>query len=225
MNAAELVTRARHILLNFNGPVCTVFGHLPDHVAADRLRARLAEFEQPLPADVAQAHDPFEVLAHAHTLGRTVAYEVETVFREVEVEAVRNAPQAPALPPALEHLAAHDRAVTIVSNNSTTAVEAYLQQEGLSRYVSDIAARTPTDIDRLKPDPHLLHRAMTAHGTSPSECLMIGDSSSDIQAARAAGIAVVAYANKPAKHQRLAAHHPDAIIRDLSELMPDRATT
>ncbi|WP_019806723.1 HAD family hydrolase [Saccharomonospora halophila] len=226
MNAAKLVTRARHILLDFDGPVCAVFSHLPDHAAADRLRARLAELEQqPLPADVAQAHNPFDVLAHAHTLGRTAALEVETVFREAEVQAVRNAQQAPELCPALQHFAAHDRVVTIVSNNSAAAVEAYLQQEGLSRYVSDIAARTPTDIDRLKPDPHLLHRAMTAHGTSPGECLMIGDSSSDIQAARAAGTAVVAYANKPGKHQRLAAHHPDAIIRDLTELMPNRATT
>jgi hypothetical protein len=53
------------------------------------------------------------------------------------------------------------------------------------------------------------------HGEDP----LVGDSDTDITAARRAGTAVVAYANKPGKHDLLAAHRPDAVIDDLHELV------
>jgi phosphoglycolate phosphatase-like HAD superfamily hydrolase len=47
---------------------------------------------------------------------------------------------------------------------------------------------------------------------------MIGDSVTDIQAAKAAGTKVIAYANKPGKRERFAAHQPDALIDSMTVL-------
>ncbi len=168
------------------------------------------------------AHDPFEVLAYAIRIDDSTARAVEDAFRVGEVEAVDKAPQTPDLPAVLDYLASDGRVVTIVSNNSTDAVETYLRTTGLGRYISSVSARTVDDAGRLKPQPHLLQQAMAIHGTSPGECLMIGDSTTDIQAARAAGTLVVAYANKPGKRERLAAHQPDAIIDHMADLLPQR---
>ncbi|SFP83865.1 haloacid dehalogenase superfamily, subfamily IA, variant 3 with third motif having DD or ED/haloacid dehalogenase superfamily, subfamily IA, variant 1 with third motif having Dx(3-4)D or Dx(3-4)E [Saccharomonospora viridis] len=154
--------------------------------------------------------------------GTEIAGTVEAAFQATEVEAVSQAPQAPGLPAVLDYLTSEGRIVTIVSNNSTVAIETYLRQAGLDHYVAGVSARTAADITRLKPNPHLLQQAMTTHGTRPGECLMVGDSVTDIHAAHAAGTPVVAYANKPGKHERLAAHHPDAIISELTRLIPQR---
>ena len=52
----------------------------------------------------------------------------------------------------------------------------------------------------------------------PGACVLIGDSITDITAARAAGTAVVGYANKPDKHHSFATHQPDAIISSMDEI-------
>lgn len=49
---------------------------------------------------------------------------------------------------------------------------------------------------------------------------MIGDSLSDIQAAKAAGTMSIGYANKPGKHDRMLALNPDAVVDRLEDLIP-----
>lgn len=48
---------------------------------------------------------------------------------------------------------------------------------------------------------------------------MVGDSVADIEAAQAAGVGVVAYANRPGKRSRLADHEPDALATEISLLI------
>ena len=51
---------------------------------------------------------------------------------------------------------------------------------------------------------------------------MIGDSPSDIQAARQAAAAAIAFANKPTKRDRLAALHPDATVDRMADLTAEQ---
>jgi phosphoglycolate phosphatase-like HAD superfamily hydrolase len=48
--------------------------------------------------------------------------------------------------------------------------------------------------------------------------VLIGDSATDIEAARAARTAVIAYANKPGKQDRFVPLRPDALITAMSDL-------
>lgn len=72
----------------------------------------------------------------------------------------------------------------------------------------------------VKPDPEILTRTIAAAGGVPGHAIMIGDSLTDIQTARAADIPVVAvdfgYSERP-----VADYAPDAVISHFSQL-PDQ---
>ena len=89
------------------------------------------------------------------------------------------------------------RQVAAVSNNSQAAVTAYLDRHGIE--LDAIVGRTSADPALLKPSPHLVIRALDALSATADEAVLIGDSPSDIVAARHAGIATIGYANKPGK--------------------------
>ncbi|WP_244199726.1 HAD family hydrolase [Amycolatopsis thailandensis] len=108
--------------------------------------------------------------------------------------------------------------MTIVSNNSVDAVRSFLGLHELAEDVRRISARTTSDPARLQPHPALLDAAVKALGTSPRQCVMIGDSAADVLAARAAGVASVALATTPAKRRTLAALDPDALVTTLADL-------
>jgi beta-phosphoglucomutase-like phosphatase (HAD superfamily) len=63
----------------------------------------------------------------------------------------------------------------------------------------------------MKPNPQPVTATVTALAVTPGACVLVGDSVSDIEAARAAGVHTIGYANKPSKHDRLAAAGADAI--------------
>jgi phosphoglycolate phosphatase len=48
---------------------------------------------------------------------------------------------------------------------------------------------------------------------------MVGDSTTDVHAARAAGVRAIGYANKPGKRERLARAGADAIVTDMASLV------
>lgn len=211
-----MVARSRAILLDFDGPVCAVFGGLSNkHVAAE-LRAM---FDGSLPDVINSSSDPFDVLNYAARLDG-VAQPVERRLSELEVEAVRTAPPTPGTADALAFFARLELPVVIVSNNSDAAVRAYLNAHGLNGQIAHISARTTADPNLLKPNPALLQQAISLVNTPPETCLMIGDSASDIEAAHSAHTPVISFANKPGKRAHMTQHQPDVIIDHMSELVP-----
>ena len=87
-----------------------------------------------------------------------------------------------------------------------------------------VSARIRPDPALLKPSPHLIEQAMTGLGAPPAECVLVGDTTTDMQATRLAGIDSIGYANKPGKHDSLAAAGATAVISSLADLvLPLRA--
>lgn len=214
--AADIVRKYTHVLLDFDGPICAVFGALSDQAVADRLRTLLPGA---LPAAVAATNDPFEVLRYAEARSLEVQARVEGELTRLEVTAIADAPDTPDAAQVIRRLHESGQTVTIVSNNSASAVNAYLQSRVLSDYVAGISAREQVRPLMLKPHPHLLQVAMTNLDSDPSECIMIGDSVSDIHAAYRAHTAVVVLANKIGKRDRFEPHHPSAIVDHMSQLI------
>jgi HAD superfamily hydrolase (TIGR01509 family) len=108
------------------------------------------------------------------------------------------------------------RALAVVSNNSTAAVETYLDIHNLRARVDQISARTSADVALLKPSPFLLTAAATRLRVPLSQCVLIGDSATDIEAAHAAKATAIGYANKPGKASTLKAYEPDAITTSMN---------
>ncbi|OQC04401.1 MAG: Phosphoglycolate phosphatase [Alphaproteobacteria bacterium ADurb.Bin100] len=76
-----------------------------------------------------------------------------------------------------------------LTNKPTAFARPLLQAKGLDGYFSEVFGGDA--FDRKKPDPLPLLKTCEALGSEPARTLMIGDSSNDAQAARAAGCPVV----------------------------------
>jgi HAD superfamily hydrolase (TIGR01549 family) len=208
------------LLLDFDGPVCSVFAGIPAHMVASQLRAVLAEGgNSNLPSDVEKSEDPFETLFYAATLGRNEAHVVEAALRAHEVEAIMTATPTRGAHELIRTWPSTDRSLAIVSNNSIEAIEIYLELHGLSPFVDAISARADANPLFLKPQPFLVTEACTFLQVSPVKCTLVGDSVTDVQAGRAAGVKVVGYANKPGKEDLFKEVGVDATILQMSELL------
>ncbi|WP_231933670.1 HAD-IA family hydrolase [Micromonospora coxensis] len=71
--------------------------------------------------------------------------------------------------------------------------------------------------EKMKPDPFPVLAAIRELGAEQAECVLVGDSATDIEAAHAAGIAAIGYANKPGKRERFTA--AEAVIDSMAEMV------
>ncbi|MFD8492042.1 HAD family hydrolase [Amycolatopsis sp. NPDC059657] len=210
---ASVFARTSAILLDFDGPVCSVFSAFSPAAVARELRARLDFVDLPV------TNEPFEILYHVAQFKPLAATRAEAELAELETTAVRKAEATPGADTVLRHFKESGRRVVVVSNNSAAAVRAYLAQHDLDQYVTGIASRVDPNPALLKPHPHLLLDGAKILGLDIRQCLMLGDSATDIEAARSATAPVVAYANKPGKRERFEQLGPDAIVDDMTELL------
>lgn len=199
----------RHVFLDFDGPVCKIFGELSATDVAQQLWRRL-DATGDVPA-VAQS-DPVALLRVAAEDDRIDLAESEQHLCDLETVAAATAPITAGVGDALDAFARHGQTVTIVSNNSSQAVRAFLTTHALDKYVTAVCSREQPDPNLLKPSPFLLQLAMDKLNATSEECVMIGDSTTDLQAAQAAGIDAIAYANKPGKAAQFRPFAPRYIV-------------
>lgn len=212
------------LLLDFDGPVCSVFTGLPAAAVADQLRQILAEgINSVLPPEVQKSEDPFDIFAYAASLGEVEAHYVEAAMRAHEVEAVPTAEPTPGAHHLMRTWHDSGRKLAIVSNNSIAAVDTYIHLHGLVSAIDLVSARTEPDPALLKPNPHLLNQATDTLNVSASKCVFVGDSLTDFRAAHALEMPVVGYANKVGKAELFAEENLHAIVTDMKFL--ERVTT
>ncbi|MBB4687401.1 HAD family hydrolase [Amycolatopsis jiangsuensis] len=220
MTAAELLDQAAALFLDFDGPVCSVFAGLPATVVADQLRSVLADAgHTDFPGSVATSSDPFAVLKYAASLSEDDARYVEAAFTAHEVEAMTTAETTEGAHELIQAWHASGRPLAIVSNNSAAAISTYLDFHGIRPLVDVVSARENADVGLLKPSPYLLNQAVRALAIPAERCVFVGDSLTDVEAAKAAGVRVIGYANKPGKRERFTRAEADAITDVLTELV------
>jgi phosphoglycolate phosphatase len=212
-----IIARTRHLLLDFDGPICNIFAGLPAPVVADRLRKILPDDLQ-LPGHIADSPDPMEVFTWSATISDDLAARIEAELTEQEVAAVATAQPTPYVHEVITACRESGRSLAVVSNNSARAVGTYLAQHGLEDRIGLVIARTSHDPALLKPSPHLINHAVDALSAEPPTCTLVGDSVTDIEAARLADVSSIGYANKPGKGERLASAGAGAVIISLSQL-------
>jgi beta-phosphoglucomutase-like phosphatase (HAD superfamily) len=213
-----IIARNRWLLLDFDGPICSIFSGLPAPTVADQLRKLLTEQDVPMPEDVAQSPDPMEVFAYAGTVSPEVAALVEAELADQEVAAVATAKPTPYVHDVLAACRESGRAAAIVSNNSERAVQTYLVRHGLDDRIGPVFARTRHDPALLKPSPHLIEKAVHALHADPAATALVGDSITDIEGSRLASIDSIGYANKPEKCEHMKTAGAGAVITTLADL-------
>jgi phosphoglycolate phosphatase len=157
-------------------------------------------------SDDMHADAPGEEFAHASALFMTF-YEQHngrhsTIFQGV--------------PECLEHTRGAGVAMGCVTNKSERFTLPLLQALGLSDYFSLVVCGDTTAHQKPHPAP-LLH-ALDHYGVVAQHALFVGDSSNDVQAARAAHIPVVCVDYGYNHGEDIALSKPDAILSSLVDL-------
>ncbi len=116
----------------------------------------------------------------------------------------------------LERLARRELHLGCVTNKAGSFTADLLAAKGLAQYFELVVAGDTTA--RQKPDPMPLRYAADHFGLDSAECLMVGDSANDVQAARAAGFRVVAVPYGYNHGYSIHDCNPDRVVADLREL-------
>ncbi|RGC70868.1 Phosphoglycolate phosphatase [Micromonospora sp. MW-13] len=220
MNAdlGRLLGEVGAVLLDFDGPVCSIFAGYPAPQVAAELVELLRQREVDVPANLASEPDPLEVLRHFGAAGDNSVTRVEDALCAAECWAVETADPTPYGREVIVAAWQAGMPVAVASNNSAGAVSAYLTAHRLAAYVSPVVGRAYADPDRMKPNPEPILQAIRTFGEIPGRCVLVGDSLSDIEGAQAAGVRVIGYANKPSKVEAFDTVGADAVVTSMSEI-------
>lgn len=214
----EILNKTRHLLIDFDGPICSLFAGTPTAPVADRLREVITTADVPIPPAITNTADWFEILAYAAEVSPELAASVEAELSALEYSAVATAEPTPYVRDVLTACHESGRSVAVISNNSLTAVRAYLDAHELDHQVHVVAARTTPNVKVLKPSPDLIYQATEALGSVPVACAVVGDLPSDVEAAHSAGASSVGYAKTPRDAERLAGANAGAVITSMVNL-------
>ncbi|WP_173057293.1 HAD family hydrolase [Phytohabitans houttuyneae] len=218
-SVAGLLARRGPLLLDFDGPVCSIFAGYPARTVAGDLVALIGDSGVSVPAEVAEEQDPLEVLRWVGRAGdQRLVTMVEDALCAAEVRAVATAEPTPYGREVIVGARQVGLPVAVVSNNSAGAVTSYLAARRLAGHVHPVAGRAYADPARMKPSPDPILRAASALGVDPAQCVLIGDSLTDIDGGRAAGVPVIGYANRPWKIDRFAVAGADVVVTSMGEV-------
>jgi HAD superfamily hydrolase (TIGR01549 family) len=215
----ELVARAEALILDFDGPVCSVFaGYPPEQVAAEMIEQALKTTDD-VPEHVRAETDPMGVLSWSGTTGDTRLVEaLDSILSRAEYEAVLSAETTAGIEDVVRQAMASGMKVAIASNNSAAAISRFLSNHPDLDHVKVCIGRPIGHPEQMKPDPYVLLSALDQLGCSAGRAAFVGDSLSDVVAARSAEVPVIAYANKEPKVRVFREAEPDALIVTMTEL-------
>jgi phosphoglycolate phosphatase len=168
-----IVARTRYLLLDFDGPICSIYAGLPASTVAEKLRQL---FPGELPDGIADTPDPIEVFRYSATVSDEMAARVEAEMADLEVAAVPTAEPTPYVHEVIASAHESGRIVGVVTNNSPRAVNAYLDRHSLSGGIRLVVARTSHNPALLKPSPHLIDKAVCGLDADPAATTLVGDS-------------------------------------------------
>ncbi len=137
----------------------------------------------------------------------------ELLYREILRKHV------PIMPSAVELINDLDNAGAILGVGSSGPPEnvmLVLEAMGIQDLLSAVV--TGADVTRGKPDPEVFLTAAKRMNVPPSRCIVVEDASAGIQAAQAAGMPVIGFANIGREPGALAADQPDLVIHSLESV-------
>jgi HAD superfamily hydrolase (TIGR01509 family) len=107
-------------------------------------------------------------------------------------------------------------ALITMRNVPKEAITAELTRFGIAQYFTHVV--TAMDTHKPKPSPEALIKTVKAIDVQICDCLIVGDSTSDIQAGKAAGAKTVAVLSGLFSRQELAKQNPDLILKNATTL-------
>ncbi|GIF48799.1 beta-phosphoglucomutase-like phosphatase (HAD superfamily) [Asanoa ferruginea] len=221
---AVLAERAKVLLLDCDGPVCTLFDTRSAVRVVSDLRGMLAGHGVDVAEEIGAA-GPLAVLQATARLAPHLTGDVEAALRVAEIEAAASAETTLGVFDVVRACVDTERRLAIVSETSVDAIHAYLRRRDRVRHFAAVIGRDGADPVQPAASAHRLTRAVQALGADPAECLFVGATATGIAAARQGGIAAVGYARRPGLAEMLAGSGAHVVIDAMDQLARAIATT
>ena len=159
--------------------------------------------------------EPTRVVAE-RVLSLTGQSDLEALMARMAA-AAQAAPQVPVTPlaPLFDDLAARGMTLGLVTNDTEAPARTHLAREGITARFAFVAGSDSGH--GAKPDPAPLRAFCAATGLAPQECAMVGDSTHDLRAGRAAGMRCIGVLTGPARREDLAPL-ADAVLGSIADL-------
>jgi len=116
----------------------------------------------------------------------------------------------------LEKLRVSGYRLACITNKAAAFTVPLLENLGLNRYFELILSGD--SLPKQKPDPLPLRHACEHFGITPEHGVLIGDSSNDVEAARAAAMPVICVPYGYNHGHDIRESHPDAVVESLAEV-------
>jgi len=212
----EILAATDAILLDFDGPVCSVFSGVSANHVAEQLRIKLrCHTRTRLPVRIEETQDPFDIFRYSADLNKRTAVYIESALTTYELEAVDYAEPTPSSGDFIREWIATGRKLAIVTNNSPKAVYRYAQIHKIEQLGDVVFGRNSSNPMLLKPSSHALQDALTSLQTDPTRSLFVGDSLTDqLAAAKVAGLRFIGFINKESKLRTFANIPVAALVRN-----------
>ena len=139
------------------------------------------------------------------------------IYDRYDLDAATRWTLRPGAAPVLTRLRELGVPTALVTNVGRKAVARILARLGIDRGLGTVVTRN--DVPRMKPAPDGIRKALDALGATATEALMVGDSLSDIGAARAAGCRVAIVLGGESTEAAIRAARPDRVLTDLGEIL------
>jgi len=131
-----------------------------------------------------------------------------------EIAAARNASLFPGSRELIRDLKARGKRVSLVTRNCRDAVLTVYPE-----VYDDVDVFLPRDdVQRIKPDPEHLNRALSLMGATPTESIMVGDHPIDVTSAQAVGMESVGVLTGKADHDDLINAGASFVLKRASDL-------
>ena len=116
----------------------------------------------------------------------------------------------------LDYLKSRDCLLGCVTNKAEQFTLPLLKSLGIIDYFGIVISGDT--LEKKKPDPLPLIHGANFFNTNPKECLMLGDSVSDVKAARAAGFQIICMSYGYNHGNNIADENPDLVIDSMNQL-------
>ncbi len=120
------------------------------------------------------------------------------------------------VPEALEFLKTTGVKIGCVTNKASQFTLPILEDLGIRDYFETVLCGDM--VAKKKPDPMPLLQVAEELGVAPENSLMLGDSMSDVKAARAAGFAIICMSYGYNHGEDIRDYHPDAVVDSMAEV-------
>ncbi len=144
--------------------------------------------------------------------------ELSKIADKYEMNAAQTTKMIPGAKETLQEIRSHQFKIGLFTTSGKAAMNHILERFDMQRFFDACVARD--DAPKVKPNPSHLNYVLEILGSAPGQALVVGDTTLDIQCAKAAGVRSVGVLTGVHKLHQLEDAGANYVIKTLQELPP-----